>query len=375
MNTPRKIVLLQLISNGDCLYATVIARQIKADYSGCHLTWIIASSCKSIIDNNPYVDAVREIPNVSKANCLAVIRQLKSELRLQLQKGEIDDVFFTQIIDENQANYDGTVRSAIYRGYPHPVTVSFTPVLRLRIEETEQVRAFADKYRLKDFKNIILFEFAPQSGQLTIAPDQAIAMAAEIINYPDTAVILSSNIKIGDANSRIIDGSTLSLRQTAGLTHYCTLLLGCSSGITWVSTSDAAKHLPMIQMLDANAFWVNPITRDFERCGFPTNGVIELYDFNPQKIVECIGDVLKYGIGEAKGMYFKPLPLQFRTTSRSIYNMLVSFQFGAILKHIRINIGIYGWNALLIKEIIKGFLYAPFKFFNNVVRKHILKRY
>jgi ADP-heptose:LPS heptosyltransferase len=42
INIPQKIVLVQLFSNGDCLYATAVARQIKADYPGCHLTWAIA---------------------------------------------------------------------------------------------------------------------------------------------------------------------------------------------------------------------------------------------------------------------------------------------------------------------------------------------
>ena len=69
MSAPKKILLLQLMSNGDCLYATAIARQIKEDNPGCQLTWAIASFCKTIIDGNPYVDAVWEIPGVNKSNC------------------------------------------------------------------------------------------------------------------------------------------------------------------------------------------------------------------------------------------------------------------------------------------------------------------
>ena len=37
-----KVSLVQLDANGDCLYATTIARQIKQDYPGCHLTWWIS---------------------------------------------------------------------------------------------------------------------------------------------------------------------------------------------------------------------------------------------------------------------------------------------------------------------------------------------
>jgi hypothetical protein len=65
-NVTSYILLVQLYANGDCLYATTLARQIKHDYPGCHLTWAISPSCKSIIDLNPYVDAVRLVPEVPK---------------------------------------------------------------------------------------------------------------------------------------------------------------------------------------------------------------------------------------------------------------------------------------------------------------------
>ena len=374
MATPKKILLLHLMSNGDCLYATAIARQIKQDYPGCHLTWAIATFCKGIIDNNPYVDAIWEIPNVNRNNCTTILRQLKREdIPAKKASGEFDEVFFTQIADENLANYDGTVRSAILRAYDKPLSVPLTPVLRLRESEIEKAKAFAEKYKLSTFKNVVLFEFAPQSGQLAMTPELAMKMAGDIIANENTAIILSSSIKIGDANPKIIDGSQLSLRETAYITHYCTLLLGCSSGITWISTSDAAKALPMIQMLDPNAFWVNPISRDFERCGFSTDNLIEIYKQDFTRVTNCVSEVMTNGFAATKKKYYEPLPLQFKTTSRSIYNMLVFMQFGAIAKHIRINVQVFGWHPLLVKEIIWGIVSAPFKLVYNVVSKRLKK--
>ena len=374
MSSPRKILLLQLMSNGDCLYATAVARQIKQDFPNCHLTWAIASFCKNIIDNNPYVDAVWEIPGVSKVNCTDVMRQLRKDVAAKKASGEYDQVFFTQIIDDNQANYDGSVRTSIFRGYGRPITVPVTPVLRLRDEEKEKAKNFAEKYKLTGFRNVILFEFAPQSGQLAMTPAIAIEMANEIVKNEGTAIILSSNIKIGDGDPRIIDGSTLSLRETAALSHYCTLLLGCSSGITWITTSDAAKQLPMVQVLDPNAYWVNPISRDFERCGFSTENVLELYEFVPAKITACITEVLTVNFAAARKHYYSPLPVQFKTTRRSIYNMLVMLQFGAIAKHIRISISVFGWNPALLLQILLGFVTAPLKLVINVVKKRLLKK-
>jgi len=368
MSEIKKILLIQLMSNGDCLYVTAIAKQIKNDYPNCHLTWAIGSFCKSIIANNPFVDSVLEIPDVSKNTCDKIARQLRKDVKSG-KYGLFDKVFFTQILDENQANYDGCIRSALYRGYGKPITVSKTPVLRLYESEILNVKEFAEKHSLSDYKNIILFEFAPQSGQLAITKDQAISLSNRIVENPDTAIILSSNIKINENNRQIIDGSTLSLRETAALTHYCTLLLGCSSGITWVSTSDAAKQLPMVEILDPSAFWVNPISRDFERCGFSTDSLIELYENDSDLILKCIETIFENGFSTAKAKYSKPLPLQFKTTSRTIYNLLCYLQFDAIYKHIKINLSIFGWNPKLIREIIIGFVTAPFKLVKNVTAK------
>ena len=66
MAPSKKILLLQLYSNGDCLYATAVARQIKTDHPGCRLTWVIADFCKDIIAGNPYVDEVEVIRDIKK---------------------------------------------------------------------------------------------------------------------------------------------------------------------------------------------------------------------------------------------------------------------------------------------------------------------
>ena len=57
------ILLVQLGSNGDCLFVTTIAKQIKEiDYPGCNLTWMIGSNCSHIIENNHFIDDKIIIP-------------------------------------------------------------------------------------------------------------------------------------------------------------------------------------------------------------------------------------------------------------------------------------------------------------------------
>ena len=72
-----RILLGMLGSNGDCLYATAIARQIKHDFPGCHLTWAVASLCRNVLFNNTDIDALWEIPLASWSEMdrdLAVVR-------------------------------------------------------------------------------------------------------------------------------------------------------------------------------------------------------------------------------------------------------------------------------------------------------------
>ena len=374
MSSPKRILLLHLYSNGDCLYATAIARQIKQDYPGCHLTWVIASFCAKIIDNNPYVDDVWVVQMPTKPANVQPIRQIKKEINDKIARGEYDLCLFTQLADENVANYDGAIRSGIFRCYGRPITVPVTPVLCLRDEELAKTAAFAVQHQLSGYKNVVLFEFAPQSGQIAITPAVALRIANEAVAVPDTAIILSSGIKVVSDNPAIIDGSILTLRETAALSHYCTLMLGCSSGITWVTTSSAGKLLPMIQMLDPHAFWINPVSRDFERFGLPLENLVELYDADLEKAIDCVKTDLTEGFTAARTKYYTPLPVQFISTRRTIYNMLVLLQFRDIYKHIRVNLDAFGPQPGLLKEIALGFLTMPFKLVGNVVRKHILRK-
>jgi hypothetical protein len=116
------------------------------------------------------------------------------------------------------------------------------------------------------------------------------------------------------------------------------------------------------------------MSRDFERFGLPVDSLIEIYDNVYEKVLGCIDEILDNGFAAARSKYWSPLPLHFKSTSRSIYNMLCFLQFGAIVRHIRINVSVFGWHPLLIGAIISGFVTAPFKLVSNVIRKHLLKK-
>ena len=353
MENPGRILLVQLYSNGDCLYATAVARQIKQDFPGSHLAWVIAGFCQDIISLNPYVDEVLVTDEVAKNDVIA-FRKFKRKVFKEKKEGKWDRVFITHNMDDNQALYDGTIRGMIFRAYPNPITVPVQPVLVLSNEEKQRVNEFAGKNRLQQFKNIILWEYAPQSGQSVLTFDFVMKAAERITRTRDTCVILSSaNSFLG--TEKIIDASSLSVRENAGLTHYCSLLIGCSSGITWLSTSSAAKQLPMLQLLNPQAYFRNAPSVDFARYGISTKELIELVRFDEDKIVEVISSIIDKGIVTAKEKFNEPLPVQFNTTRKIVYNLLCYLQFSAIAKHYRITTSIYGRHPLFIKQLILGF--------------------
>ncbi len=366
----QKILLVQPYSNGDCLYATAVARQIKHDFPYCHLTWAIAPFCRGVLNGNPHVDEVLVLEGLTKDD-LPLYRSLKKSFLEEKEAGKWNQVFFTAVIDSNQALYNGSIRDAILAAYPHPITEGIQPVLRPLPAEEKRVTQWVQDKKLATYKHIILFEFAPQSGQSTLTKETAVALAEEICRRGDTAVILSSPHKVETLQKGVIDGSELTYRESVFLSKYCTLLLGTSSGITWGTTSDGGKLLPMVQLLNPWTPWVNPISRDFERHGLPAEIVIERFDADPKTILACVQEVLNEGITVAKKKWNQPLPLHFKTTERIVYNLLCYGQFSAIKKHVSVNQQAFGKQPAFFKAIAKGVLGAPLKLLRNVYRKKL----
>jgi hypothetical protein len=303
------ILLVHLVANGDCLMATTIARQIKKDFPGCRLTWAISYKCRQIIDNNPDVDDVWEIvygDGESPTSRGGVWARVKCEAERRRAAGEFDHIFYTQIYPDNLDNYDGTTRSSTFRNYPRPVTVPVSPVIRLRDQEVKKVGQFASQNKLRLFQQVVLLECTPGSGQSTLSQKKGIAVALNLVSKrSDTAVIISTHIPFESPHPQIIDGSCLSLRENVELSKYCTLFVGCSSGITWLLTSDSAKHLPMVLFLNPDVMGAAfaSVAYDFAHWGLPTQHVIE------------------NGIGDVEGMTKIVLAaLEDFTSARSCYH-------------------------------------------------------
>jgi hypothetical protein len=322
----KRFLIGQLGSFGDCLYATTVARQIKNDYPGSHLTWAIGSIYRSILDGNPYVDEIWEFPLSSRINLLDRWQQFENEAVERKNRGDFDEIFLTQVFPNNLKNFDGTLRSSIFRAYNKPITVSVSPVLRLLPTEVENVRIFAESHHLEMRKHVILFETSPKSGQSFVTLEFALEVSKKIIEKtPDLCVILSSNESVNSPDERIIDGSVLSFRENAELTKYCTLLIGCSSGISWLSTSDWAKQLPMIQLLKKETFVYASFVHDHEYQGIPTDLIIEMTECSVNTLYLCIEVIINGRFDVARRIYHEQIKINF--------NSYVSIIGGALLQN------------------------------------------
>jgi len=320
----KRFLIGQLGAFGDCLYATTVARQIKNDFPFCHLTWAIGSRYRSILEGNPYVDDIWEFPLSADDDISVRWMQFENEAVGRKSKGDFDEIFFTQIYPNNFKNFDGTVRPSIFRAYPHPITVPVAPVLFLSDAEVARVRHFAEIHSLGNKKQVILFECSPKSDQSFVTLEFAQKVSKQIVEkFPDCCIILSSNEPFHSSDDRIIDGSHLSFRENAELTKYCTLLVGCSSGISWLCTSDWARPLPMIQLLKEETGIYASFIRDHEYCGLDTSLIIEMTECPVETVAACIQMIFTEGFASARQKYYQRIRMHFLHYLRIVYIYLI----------------------------------------------------
>ncbi len=308
-----RILLGMLGSNGDCLYATAIARQLKVDFPGCHLTWAIGSASRQVLVNNPDIDAVWELPVASGTEMDHAWALLEIEARQLAEAGRFDHVFLTQIEPSRYADYDGTVRPSIFRTFGRAITV---PVdVTINLDETE--RAAVDRWfqdsPAADASQVVLCECSSKSGQSFMTVELAMRMAEAVTAERSKAVvILSTHEALPRRHPRIISGGGLSMRQTARLTNYVDLFVGCGSGLTVAATSGAAKPgLPNIQILRRSTSVYASFRHDFAHFGKPTGHFMELTSEDPAHLSRVVTAALSDGFATAQAEFDDPVPLGF----------------------------------------------------------------
>jgi predicted O-methyltransferase YrrM len=124
---------------------------------------------------------------------------------------------------------------------------------------------------------------------LTPARAEALAYALGK-NHPEMVFLVSSTEPLVRPSPQVIDASCLTYRENAALARHCTGLVGCNSGITWLTTSTAGKALPMLQILTKpnGIFRWGSVAMDFRRLRLDESRVIEMAEPDDNRIISCI---------------------------------------------------------------------------------------
>lgn len=346
-----RILLGQLSANGDCLYATALARQIKHDHPDAELTWAISTPCRHLLANNPHIDRVLEIAVPSRDRQAAAWVALEREILSGSLAGQYDRVILSQITPANFQRYDGTIRPSMMRAYGAPLTVPITPVLRLTTEEVEGVEVFAARHSLASRKHRILIECAALSGQSYMTPTFALDLAQRLLaRLPDTCVLLSSHLPMDTGgNPAIIDASSLSMRQTAALTHHCSLFIGAGSGLTVVTTSNAAARLPSLILLNGATAMYASFHHDLTYWGEDTGHLIEMTEVGIDQVTACVLTMAAGRVAEAKARFHWTAPVHFDFYLTQLDRFLLNKgRFADAADAISLAAGRYGWNDALL---------------------------
>jgi hypothetical protein len=305
-----KILLIHLGAYGDCVIATTIARQIKVDYPDSYLTWAIAERFASAVENNPYVDDIWKV-DIKKGEpflSLAWRNQFQKAINSRFPKGSLDIIFDTMIHPNNRSHYDGTIRSATFNNYLKPITVPIDPVMRLYDAEIERVRIFAERHELSKYKHVILFECTPGSDQSVLNLEIGLKMAQQIVDSkPDAIIIISTYLPVPSIHPRIIAANMLSFRENLALSHYCTFLIGGSSGLSWLLTSASAKKLETVQFLTRQlSAGFASMVYDFTYFGLSSAHILESQEKDPSAMAIIVLAALS-DFADARATYHEEL--------------------------------------------------------------------
>ncbi|MEO6582988.1 MAG: hypothetical protein ABIO05_01615, partial [Ferruginibacter sp.] len=252
----------------------------------------------------------------------------------------------------------------IYNNYPHKITVPQQPILVLSEHEVDEVKAFALQHQLQNFKKVILIECGPDSFTSALNPLSARDMAETLVNEnPGIACILSSNKKIHTPTPQIIDGSVLNFRANAALTHYCHLFIGCSSGISWITTTQSAKPLQKIIIINPADYYTSSMVHDHEWSGLPTTDIIEMHTQNNvlTLVAEATQLILYGNFVAAKNKYHKHFKLQnYKYVYHQTKEWLSRKDFAAPAKAWQRTSQRNGFTLSSLLNLIKGYIKFPF---------------
>ena len=229
-----EITIVCLGAFGDIINSTPIAKHYKM--SGKFVRWIVRKKYKSVLDDNEFIDEIKTITNERLDNSI-----LSHKFRSSYFPSSCEKVIFTA--PYMSLLYDGTHRSSLLKIIKEETSLinnwncDFIPIIRLDHREESEARNFFTN--LPEGKKVLV-EFEAFSRQTFMTKELFIQMVSK--KRKDINFIFSS-VNKPDWWSEISNLNNVfhysgSFKSNAKLYNLCDAFVGCSSGITCLTSSD-----------------------------------------------------------------------------------------------------------------------------------------
>jgi heptosyltransferase-1 len=74
-----RILVVRLGAMGDILHTLPAAATLKHSYPGAHLTWVVESRWRALLEENPLIDRIVELRRGSRSGVIETVRELRSQ--------------------------------------------------------------------------------------------------------------------------------------------------------------------------------------------------------------------------------------------------------------------------------------------------------
>lgn len=282
-------LIVQLGANGDCIYATSQLDRILAIDPGAEIDWLVSRSYAPILRTHPRIRGVLELDVPLKRRSERLTAWSVAEEECMRSFDAYDRIVQSQIWPNGFRKFDGTVRSSILRHFDEVERNEIRPFepgdwsensgsIFLDEEEVADVDEGLAEIEYEDYEHRILFECAPQSGQSAIHTGFAIEVASRLTKELDNCVVLlSTGEDLRGLPSRVHGGRRFSVRQNSELASRSTLMVGCGSGLS-VLTSTLESRPHMVQFLSGDVSIFASLRAEQEYFSRNRNDILEFAD-------------------------------------------------------------------------------------------------
>src|SRR5882724_12730628 len=72
-----RILVVRLGAMGDIIHTLPAAASLKHSYPGSHLTWVVESRWRPLLEGNPFIDRIVELRRGSASGIIETVRELR----------------------------------------------------------------------------------------------------------------------------------------------------------------------------------------------------------------------------------------------------------------------------------------------------------